>query len=384
MRSITLVLVLMLLATLGCSLTSGDAEPTALIPAGKPIVTIRQPAALAAFRVGDTVTVQAEATDPNGTGVTRVELRVNNVVVDSQTSQVPQGESNLSVLLDYIAAVPSPQVVLAVRAYRGNSAVSDDATVTISVGTSTGTTSNTATPFGSGSSTGGSSTSGGNTGAQPAPYNPQCRARVDVTTLNMRRGPSTDYDILSRLSVGNEVPLVGRLSDNSWWEVTSGGQRGWVSAAYTSLLGECGTIAVTTPPASPTPRATITLTPQPNAQANLIVSLLTGNTNIVLTGGEVAASYILRVKNVGGTAAGAFNVSIFYPDGSFLDYVVPSLAPGEERTIDAATAKFKSVGTYRLAVQVDSSGNISESNKTDNQAFLDIVVVAPTPTPEGQ
>jgi subtilase family serine protease len=138
---------------------------------------------------------------------------------------------------------------------------------------------------------------------------------------------------------------------------------------------------VTAAPATPIPQATSTsAAPQ---QANLIVSTLTGSNSIVLTGGEVISSYILRVRNTGGTAAGAFNVTITRPNGEVYDYTINSLAPGQEAEVPNVTASFSTPGTYRLTVFVDSSGNITESNKNDNLAFLDITVLDPTPTPEG-
>ena len=347
-----------------------DVEPTAVSDVGGPTVTISQPTSGQTFNVGDTITVQAQAVDVGG-GVTRVELLVNNVVVDSQTSQEPTGEENLAVLLDYTAAVATQNLTLAVRAYRGVES-GDDALVTISVGSGTSPTN---TPSGS----------TGNNTAQPVPtqpvFNPTCRARIDVGTLNFRAGPSVDYNIIGVLNLGNEPTLVGRLGDNSWWEVNSGGQRGWVSAAYTTLLGNCGNVPVTAAPATSTPQPTATSSaPQ---QANLIVSTLTGSNSIVLTGGEVLASYILRVKNVGGTDAGAFNVTITYPNGDVFDFTVSSLGAGQETEIPDVTATFSTPGTYRLTVFVDSSGNITESDKNDNLAFLDITVLDPTPTPEG-
>lgn len=374
------VFCLLAVVTLICVLTltsGGDSDdPTPVVQASLPTVTISQPTAGQTFSVGDTITVQAQASD-TGSGITRVELLVNNVVVDSQTSENPLGESSLTVLLDYTAAVPVQNQNLVVRAYRGV-VRSEDAAVAINVGGNTTTGNATQTTNNNNQTTDNTN----NQNAIPPTFNPLCRARVDVGTLNLRAGPSTDYDILGRLTLGTEVPLVGRLGDNSWWQVSSGSTRGWVSASFTTLLGTCNNIAVTTPPASPTPLPTNT--PEAAPEANLTVSTLAGSQSIVLTGGEVAASYILRVKNIGNSDAGAFNVTITYPDGEFFDYTVDALAAGEEVDIPNISASYSAVGTYRLSVLVDSSGNITESDKNDNTAFLDINVVEPTPTPEGE
>ncbi|NJL95675.1 MAG: hypothetical protein HC915_19065 [Anaerolineae bacterium] len=120
MRSCVLMLCVLLLATLACTLTTSESNPTPVVSGGggRPSVRVLQPQGGASFRVGQTVTVQAQAEDSSG-GVSRVELRVNNVIVDSQTSEAPGGERSLTVLLDYVAAVPNPSLTLTVIAYRG-------------------------------------------------------------------------------------------------------------------------------------------------------------------------------------------------------------------------------------------------------------------------
>lgn len=381
MRRVWIAVILLVASGLACTLTSSESDATPVsnpIPTGKPNVTINQPTNGQTFQVGDKITIQAQASD-TGSGVTRVELRVNNVIVDSQTSENPAGEPNLTVLLDYVAAVPSENLSLAVRAYRGITP-SDDATITVKVvNKSTAGTTPTAGSNTTGGSTTGSTTGGSTTGSVP---NTVCRARVDTNGLRLRAGPSTSYDILTSFELGVEVPLVGRLGDNTWWEVTSNNRRGWVSAAYTTLLGNCQNIPVTTPPASPTPVATNT-SPAPQL-ADLTISTLSGSTNIILIGGQAITTYVVRVKNVGQTAAGAFNVTVFYPTGGSFDYVVQSLAPNTEVEIPGITSTFNSAGTYRLEVLADSSNNITESTKDNNRKTLDITVVFPTPTPEGQ
>ncbi len=364
-----------LLAILGVicvvTLTTGeDEEPTAVAEVAPPTVQINQPTPGQTFNVGQTITVQAVANDP-GSGVTRVEMLVNNVIVDSQTSQDPAGQPSLTVLLDYVAAVPANNLALRVRAYRGTEAVSADATVTVNVVDENSAP--TATPA-----------SGGNVlpTAIPPTVDPRCRARVDVASLNFREGPSTDYDIIRAFQLGNEPLVIGRLGDNSWWRVNSNGTTGWVSAAFTTLLGNCQSVAIAAPPVSPTPIPTATEAGP--ALPNLQISTLAGANQIVLTGGEVSAIYLLRVQNTGGTAAGAFNITITYPSGQVSDFTVESLAAGEEIEVPDVNATFSSPGAYRLSVLVDSSGNIEESNENDNIGTLDITVSEPTPTPEGQ
>lgn len=49
--------------------------------------------------------------------------------------------------------------------------------------------------------------------------------------LNMRSGPSTDYDIVGLLSSGTEV-IVTERTDNGWYKIEFSGMSGYVFADY--------------------------------------------------------------------------------------------------------------------------------------------------------
>ena len=55
---------------------------------------------------------------------------------------------------------------------------------------------------------------------------------VNSQTLNMRSGPGKDYEMITTLSMGNEVTLIQKSADG-WWEVEFNGTKGYV---YSSLL----------------------------------------------------------------------------------------------------------------------------------------------------
>ncbi len=55
---------------------------------------------------------------------------------------------------------------------------------------------------------------------------------VDVDVLRLRDGPSTDYEIIDRLTIGTYLKVLGY--QNEWIEVeTRGGSQGWVHGDYT-------------------------------------------------------------------------------------------------------------------------------------------------------
>jgi N-acetylmuramoyl-L-alanine amidase len=70
------------------------------------------------------------------------------------------------------------------------------------------------------------------------------RVVVTAQRLNVRSGPGPTFGVLGVVSVGAEMPLVGRLADNSWWQVDSPFGRGWVSGLYTAPRGGWATVPV--------------------------------------------------------------------------------------------------------------------------------------------
>ncbi len=80
--------------------------------------------------------------------------------------------------------------------------------------------------------------------------------------VNIRKGPGTQHDIISALSTGQYMLVIGR-ADNGWLQIAvSREQVGWVSPKVTTLYGSCGSLTTTTfingaanPTLTPTPTA---------------------------------------------------------------------------------------------------------------------------------
>ncbi len=75
-----------------------------------------------------------------------------------------------------------------------------------------------------------------------------CTVRVDISGLNLRAGPGTTYRVLARLAVGDELTVIGRNSDSSWYQAKHGAANfGWLSAGYTTPDGDCSKAPEVTP-----------------------------------------------------------------------------------------------------------------------------------------
>ncbi|NLX11965.1 MAG: hypothetical protein GXY36_20145 [Chloroflexi bacterium] len=375
-----LLVSLLVLASLACNLQRrSDTLPT-LIPspsAQRPSAEILEPAEGATVNTGQTVSVRARAT--GASGVTLVELRVNNLVVDSQVPAEALSPTSLDVVLDYTPD-QAGRISLAVIPY-SNAVAGQPAVRTINVvaqgtgTTGTGTPQVRVTPI-------------------PTVYNPLCRARAN-TALNFRRGPGVEYERVGTFNTGQEPPIAGYADrpDGRWWQVSWGGQYVWIKESYTTPLGNCSAIRPAAVPATPTPIASATpAATQPNATAaptlpDLVVGVLEGPRDITLgDDGTALATYVIIVRNNGTQTAGQFNVAVALPNGSIQDLgSISSLSPGQEVQIPAGGLQvtFDSPGVKRLLVTVDTSNTVAENSETNNQTYIDITVSGPQspPTP---
>ncbi|MBP8972555.1 MAG: hypothetical protein KBH93_01655 [Anaerolineae bacterium] len=385
------VIVALTLAALACTLQiggEGGAGVTASPPLQRPSVEILQPAEGQTLAVGQTVSVRARATSPSG--VTLVELLVNNVRVNSQAPAESLNPMVVEVVMDYTPDRPGT-VVLAVQAYSGQIVgVPAQRTITVLPALSPGT--------------GGVDTPQTIPQATATIFNPVCRARVNVGGLRMRTGPGTEYDIMRNFTAGDEPLIIGYAdrSDGRWWQVSWSGSIGWAAAAYTTQLGNCGAIQPAVVPASPTPAPSVTPPPtQPGTTAtptlpDLFLTLLEGVSEIQLgANGTAQANFAMQVRNGGGQATGPFRVAVLKPDGQTDYFNVPGLAPGQTVDVPAPggfIVVFNTPGVARILVTVDDQNAIAESNEANNQAYRDVVVtpgpatnpppLVPTNTPE--
>jgi uncharacterized protein YraI len=343
---------------------------------GKPAVAIASPQNGAEVVVGDTIFVSANATDT--IGITRIQLLANNQIVKTVSSDAVSGETNKSALLDYTPRFAGA-VTLQVVAYRGSTA-SDPAQIQITVRDSQAQVTATA--------------------AQDVnvpvidPNDPTCRVLVN-SGLNFRTGPGTNYDIITVLSAGTVLPIVGRVGDNSWWQLSSGTAVGWVSAQFTTTYGVCSNVPVLVPPASPTPKGGPTSTPTPTATPpatntsvpptitntpglpDLVITSITGPDTVTIVAGQsqVTQSYSVAISNLGFGPTGQFNNTIaVLPGGSDIDLgAVSNLNPGESINL-TVNITFTGAGSFTIQAKADSGAKITEVSEVNNGGAISVTV----------
>ena len=90
--------------------------------------------------------------------------------------------------------------------------------------------------------------------------------------VNVRLGPSTDYEKVGVLIAGQTAPALGRSPGGEWIQISYPGVPGniaWVYAPFVVLQTGQRLLPVIEPPPTPTPRVTATIDPTLAAQFNI-------------------------------------------------------------------------------------------------------------------
>jgi uncharacterized protein YraI len=97
-------------------------------------------------------------------------------------------------------------------------------------------------------------------------------AKVTERSVNVRSGPSTKNKILSSVKLNNQITLIGRNSDSTWFQinVAGGGAPGWISGQTIQIVsGDTNSLPVVGPTPTPTKAAAAARPVQPSPTATL-------------------------------------------------------------------------------------------------------------------
>lgn len=395
MRHFSLVMLLLMGWLLSaCNLTTQRVTQEPVITgtpaaAGRPTVTISSPASGDEAVVGSDIFVAATASD--SVGITSVRLLANNQIVKTVSSQAAGGDRSMNVLLDYRPTTTGP-VNLDVIAFRG-SVASEPARISITVRASQAqVTATIAPPTG---------------GPIIDPNDPTCRALINVG-LNVRTGPGVSFPRIRVLEAGTVVPIIGRIADNSWWQVRlSGTSNGWVIQSdpanpqqnFIRIYGVCTGVPIVNIPApitatptfiptwtsvppviitatSPPPPPPPTVTP---GLPDLIVNNISGPTTLEIPPGEtsITQQYVVTILNVGGSPTGQFNNTIGIVGQPFIELgTVASLGANQAITL-TADLTFTAAGSYVVRAIIDSDSQVPELSEVNNRGEIDVTVTGP-------
>lgn len=92
------------------------------------------------------------------------------------------------------------------------------------------------------------------------------RKDIDQDQINVRAGPSTNYDVVGVLIIGQVVPALGRTAGGDWVQIEYPGVQGGIAWVYSPLVDVSGNLPIVEPPPTPTPQTTPTIDPTLAAQ----------------------------------------------------------------------------------------------------------------------
>ena len=375
-RVMTFVLLSALLLT-GCNLGSSDDDdeptstPIATLDSGeRPTVLITSPDDGSEVVANEPVLIEVSTTG----NAESVELFVDG----SSVQEVRISDSTTSSSRSVLNFTPreSGDADLRVLAYRGNQ-TSDPDEITIQVRQEQAQVTATSS------------------GPIIDPTDPTCRALIN-TNLNFRRAPNIDAEVIRVLAAGEVLPIIGRLSDNTWLQLrsTTTTSIGWVSASFITRYGNCTGIVVVNPPATATPIRTNTPIPSstpipptstsepsstPVPLPNLIVDDIDGPAEVTIPSGQssVTVRYDVIVKNIGGPVNSQFETigRLLPSGGDEFDFgVVGSLGINQSISLDGDVT-FTEAGSFLIQVTVDSDDDVDESSEVNNSGTFNVTVV---------
>jgi len=269
------VLLMLALAMLACNLTGdGGGQQDETVPTlDAPTVEIRVPTNGTSFAEGTNVIVQVVGMD-SGAGVSRLDLEVDDQPAGSMAAPNAAGQTAFIANFEWQAVGQGLHSITA-RAARQNGTTSTPVSINVNViaAPPTQAVQPTAQPTSPPAEVQ-PTVQAQPTNTPPEPTNPPPTAtpsgpRGTITAgVNVRRGPSTQYETIGSMLAGTEVDLIGRNRDSTWFLVPYALSQGWVFGQFINATGDINSLPVITPPplpptATPIPPTPIPATPVP-------------------------------------------------------------------------------------------------------------------------
>lgn len=305
----------------GCSLTAaprGDVDAAAVIE-GPPVVRILSPLPNQTFMAGVTVAVQARVENA-GPDLARVSVLLDDALVGEEPNPNEIGAAMFSVKIDWPTSNPG-QYEIAVLAERGDGSLTRE-TVAVSVVDQAG--------LGLGDDSGeqNADTADASELSLPTalpPTDVPITRRATVTTVsNLREGPGTQFELVDRAEVDQEIELVAANPAGDWYKIRHASGEAWIYAELVSARGDVDSL----PRISPVNLIVtdIAIDPHPlvcQQTSEIQVTVKNEGAAALPGGGWIKAEAVLKSSEEILEAA---------------ETVFPSIAPGGEYTAKTALA----------------------------------------------
>ena len=165
---------------------------------------------------------------------------------------------------------------------------------------------------------------------------------ANTVNANCRFGPGTEFLSVGALMVDQTVPILGTISDHSWWQITNPwatNTQCWVASSVTSTSGDLSRVPVL---ATPT---------------GLVTGVSVSSTNAVVhgtCGGPNPTNFQVSITT-NGPATVVYHLEIYNNDGSLrnkTDDATRTFTSADTQPFDPAGAYSTDCGTYQIKVLV--------------------------------
>jgi hypothetical protein len=254
-RTVLFLTIVLFLASAACSVNFSpkNADDSHTDLQTEPLVLLLAPVNGSTYAEGTRVELLAIAQDTQA-GVSRIDFLVDSAPVDEVPASEPSGQPSLEAQVTWTATGIQGHLIT-VEAFRADGSSLGRSEVLVRVagkpsanGAAAGTSAPTIEP---------------NPGAAtpvPTPTSaPTARpddmgilsgplARINTSSLNVRQGPGTNYAPVGTLVQGDQVQIVGRNADSSWWAIQYGNGTGWVIASLVIPEGDMSQVPLVAAP----------------------------------------------------------------------------------------------------------------------------------------
>lgn len=208
---------------------------------------------------------------------------------------------------------------------------------------------------------------------EPLPSTGPCVvASIDGGRVNVRSSPSTTEDnVVAQLSGNRTVPVIGRLADNSWFQLSLDTGQAWVAGFVVRQGGDCSAVPVVSAPGQPAPTqpptsggggqpgvvdlfiSGVTITPtSPFEDHDFSVNVTVGN-----QGANPANNVLVRVS----LDADGFNIN-----NPTSELSIPTIPGNSAVTVNVIGLRADDDGEVDVEIIVDPNNAIGESNDSNN------------------
>lgn len=212
----------------------------------------------------------------------------------------------------------------------------------------------------------------------PSPTPDGVKVFTTLNQVNLRAGPSVNFDIVGQMLAGEEYRVLAVNADFTWYVINYQGRNVWVSASVVELV-DPGNLLTSLPIVSAESIQTPgVLLPSPSANTNgpdLVIDSVLLNPPSPLPGQSFTVTVLVR--NQGAVATGPFSVSTTFQPGGIPVSGSSNGVPGNSAVGINLSASVGGTGSFTINFVVDPDNRVVEINEANNIYAFSYTITSP-------